>query len=75
MIIVTEPVGSDLRNVVLRLGGFHTERSSVAPIMYRFPSLRYNRYTRGTHCACACNLFGFNPVNIYRRQRLIRHAY
>ena len=27
MIIVTEPIGSDLQNVVLRLGGFHTEMS------------------------------------------------
>ena len=32
MIIVTEPVGSDLRNIVLRLGGFHTEMSFLGCI-------------------------------------------
>ena len=32
MIIVTEPVGNDLRNVVLRLGGFHTEMSFLGCI-------------------------------------------
>ena len=32
MIIVTEPVGSDLQNVVLRLGGFHTEMSFLGCI-------------------------------------------
>ena len=32
MIIVTEPVGSDLSDVVLRLGGFHTEMSFLGCI-------------------------------------------
>ena len=32
MIIVTEPVGSDLRNVVLRLGSFHIEISFLGCI-------------------------------------------
>ena len=49
MIIVIEPVGSDLRNVVLRLGGFHTERSSVAPIMYRCIDYRHNFAFIGFH--------------------------
>lgn len=32
MIIVTEPVGSDLNDIVLRLGGFHTEMSFLGCI-------------------------------------------
>ena len=32
MIIVTEPEGSDLKDVVLRLGGFHTEMSFLGCI-------------------------------------------
>ena len=32
MIIVTEPVGSNLRDIVLRLGGFHTEMSFLGCI-------------------------------------------
>ena len=32
MIIVTEPVGSDLSDIVLRLGGFHTEMSFLGCI-------------------------------------------
>ena len=32
MIIVSEPDGSGLRNIVLRLGGFHTEMSFLGSI-------------------------------------------
>ena len=32
MIIMSEPLGSDLRNIVLRLGGFHTEMSFLGCI-------------------------------------------
>jgi len=32
MILITEPVGSDLRSVVLKLGGFHTEMSFLGCI-------------------------------------------
>ena len=32
MIIMSEPLGSDLRKIVLRLGGFHTEMSFLGCI-------------------------------------------
>ena len=34
MIIITEPIGSELQNVVLRLGGFHTEMSFLGCITH-----------------------------------------
>ena len=34
MIIVTEPVGSDLKDIILRLGGFHAEMSFLGCIGY-----------------------------------------
>ena len=34
MIIVTEPVGSDLKDIILRLGGFHAEMSFLWCIGY-----------------------------------------
>ena len=44
MTIVTEPVGSNLRDIVLCLGGFHTEMSSLGALVISWRHLDYSNY-------------------------------